>query len=82
MQQAQFHANQDAAFAGAALLLQQTAANNDDEELTDVELSDEEVEAGLVNAEEKGEAMPPKVKRVTKAAKKKAFLKKTPKGGK
>ena len=79
-QQAHFHANQDAAFAGAAQLQQQATATNDDEELTDVEISDDEAEAALVNAEAKGEAAPPKVKRVTNTAKKKILLKKAPKG--
>ena len=82
LQQVQFHANQDAAFAGAALLQQHAAVSNDDEELTDIELSEGEAEAALVNAQEKGEATPPKVKRITKAAKKRILLKKAPKGGK
>ena len=73
LQQAQPHANQDASRAA-------DAASNDDEELTEVELSDEEAEAASLNAEEKGEAAPCKVKRVTKAAKKRILLKKTSKG--
>ena len=53
----------------------------DDEELTDVELSEDEVEAASVNAKEKGEAEPIKTKKVTRATKKKILLKQGTKGG-
>jgi hypothetical protein len=62
--------------AGSAAAPAPTTAINEDEEMTDIELSEDEVEAERANAEEKGEAVPSKKRRVTKAAKKKILLKK------